>query len=215
MFKALVVSFLFIFGIGAYANNNIINKELAQFVRPKTLPFPADNPYTLEKAALGKMLFFDQRLSKAQNMSCASCHNPSFGWEVPFPKSIGAQNVILPRHANTVLNLAWGRTFFWDGRANSLEEQAKGPIENPLEMNNTMEMVVERLKKIEGYRHWFSKAFPEEGITEKTTLKAIATYERTLVSGEAPFDKWVSGDESSISDEAKSGFKIFIGKAFF
>lgn len=212
MFKTFVIFFSFVLSIGAYANNDSIKQDLRQFVRPKTVPFPENNPYTLEKAALGKMLFFDQRLSKAQNMSCASCHNPSFGWEVPFPKAIGGQNVSLPRHANTVLNLAWGTSFFWDGRAKTLEEQAKGPIENPLEMNNTMEMVVARLNQIEEYRHWFNKAFPGDGITEETALKAIATYERTLVSGEAPFDKWVSGDETAISDAAKAGFRIFTGK---
>lgn len=198
--------------IEAHANSEIANQDLAQFARPKTIPFPTDNPYSLEKAALGKMLFFDQRLSKGQNMSCASCHNPSYGWEVPFAKAIGGQNKSLPRHANTVLNLAWGKSFFWDGRADSLEVQAKGPIENPMEMNSSMPMVVERLNKIEGYRNWFSKAFPKDGLTENTILKAIATYERTLVSTEAPFDRWVSGDEKAISDKAKKGFQVFTGK---
>src|SRR4051812_49856804 len=102
----------------------------AKYRRPLDIPFPESNPYTPEKAALGKALYFDPRLSGHQNMNCASCHNPSFGWEVPLKGAIGAQNTMLGRNAPTVLNLAWSKDhYFWDGRAKTLEEQALGPIQ--------------------------------------------------------------------------------------
>lgn len=183
------------------------------YTRPETIPFPEDNSYSSVKATLGKMLFFDPRLSRAQNMNCASCHNPSFGWEVPLAKAVGAQAEPLRRHAPTILNMAWSDTLFWDGRAPSLEEQIKGPIQNPEEMNLPLSDVVVRLNKVEGYRYWFDKAFPEEGLTQDTILKAIATFERTIVSTEAPFDLWVKGDETAISESAKRGFDLFNGKA--
>src|SRR5579875_3960840 len=100
----------------------------APFKRPTTIPFPQNAPYSPQVATLGKMLFFDPRLSGRQNLSCASCHNPSFGFEVPVPGAIGAANTPLPRKAPTVLNAAWSSAFFWDGRAKSLEEQAAGPL---------------------------------------------------------------------------------------
>jgi cytochrome c peroxidase len=97
------------------------------YKRPAEIPFPLDNPYTPEKAALGKALYFDPRLSGAQNMNCATCHNPSFGWEVPVKTPVGAQHKPLARQSPTVLDVAWVHPFFWDGRAASAEEQAKGP----------------------------------------------------------------------------------------
>lgn len=186
---------------------------VAAFARPDRIAFPADKPYTPQIAALGKMLFFDPRLSGAQNMSCATCHNPSFGWETPKARAIGALNAPLDRHAPTVENLAEAPHLFWDGRADSLEEQARGPITHPKEMGATLEEVVERLSAIQGYRRGFDIAFPDEGLTEASILRAIATYERTLRSGWAPFDAWVEGDAEAISHSAKRGFELFIGRA--
>jgi cytochrome c peroxidase len=185
----------------------------SQFQRPDTIPFPTDNPYTPEKATLGKMLFFDTRLSRDQNLNCASCHNPSFGWEVPFAGAIGAGGQPLGRHANTAVNLAWTSELFWDGRARSLEDQARGPIEADVEMDLPLSIAVERLERLQGYQEAFARAYPVEGLTEETIVAAIATYERTLVTGDTPFDRWVRGDEAAISDQAKSGFQIFNGKA--
>jgi len=185
----------------------------AIYQRPETIPFPSDNPYTPEKAALGKMLFFDARLSRDNNLSCASCHNPSFGWQVPFAKAIGAGGQPLARKSPTTINHAWGGAFFWDGRAPSLEAQAQGPIEAPAEMDLPMAVAVERLSAIGGYRDAFSAAFPSEGLTEDTILKAIATYERTIVTGDTPFDRWVRGDEDAISEAAIRGFELFNGEA--
>lgn len=192
----------------AWATNTI-----SQYKRPNSIPFPSDNPYFAEKAALGKMLFFDPRLSKNRNMTCATCHNPSFGWEDATATSVGAQNTNLARHTPTILNVAWGETFFWDGRAKTLEEQAQGPIESNVEMNLPINEAVNRLKKVESYRNWFNKVFGHKGITGETITKAIATYERTIVSGQAPFDLWVEGDSTAISPQAKRGFELFNGKA--
>ena len=185
----------------------------ARYQRPVTIPFPKDNPYTPEKTALGKMLFFDTRLSRDRNLSCASCHNPSFGWEVPFAKAIGAGGKPLGRHAPTTLNQAWSQNLFWDGRAPTLEAQARGPIEANVEMDLPLATALTRLQEVDGYKQAFTRAFPKEGLTEANILKAIATYERTLVTGITPFDRWVRGDAKAISDSAQRGFVLFNGKA--
>jgi cytochrome c peroxidase len=185
----------------------------AHYRRPVDIPFPADNPYTPEKAALGKALYFDPRLSGNQNMNCASCHNPSFGWEVPLKGAIGSQNTMLARNAPTILNQAWGgQHYFWDGRAGSLEEQAKGPIQADVEMNMPLDALVKRLQTIPEYQKWFGIVFPGQGMTPDNITRAIATFERTVVSGYAPFDAWTDGDESAISESAKRGFSLFVGK---
>jgi cytochrome c peroxidase len=185
----------------------------AQYRRPMQVPFPDEAPYSPQMATLGKMLFFDPRLSGMQHMSCASCHNPSFGFEVPVPGAIGSTNKPLPRKAPTVLNAAWLPVLFWDGRAPNLEIQAQGPITAPAEMDGKFPEIVARLKGIPEYRAWFGKLFPQEGVTQDTLLTAIATYERTVVSGWAPFDRWVEGDETALSPAAQRGFVLFNGKA--
>lgn len=198
--------------LACVASAEITQEMKDRYQRPDTIPFPADNPYQAEKAALGKMLFFDPRLSINQNISCATCHNPSFGWEQALPLAVGAQNTALGRHNPTILNLAWGDKFFWDGRAASLEEQALGPIQSEVEMNMPLDVLIERVSSIEGYRPYFDSIFTE-GITPTTIAKSIATFERTVVSGPSPFDRWIGGDDSAISDSAKRGFELFNGKA--
>lgn len=197
----------------AAAAQDLSDAQRAAWRRPDTIPFPKDNPYTPEKAALGKMLFFDTRLSRDKNLSCASCHNPSFGWEVPFATAIGAGGKPLGRHAPTALNQAWSKNLFWDGRAPTLEAQARGPIEAGVEMDLPMATALTRLKEVQGYTAAFAKAFPKEGLTVDTVLKAIATFERTIVTGDTPFDRWVRGDGKAMSAEAKRGFALFTGKA--
>lgn len=199
-----------VISIAATDHMNALKRD---YVRPTEIPFPAANPYTPEKAALGKALFFEPRLSGAENMTCASCHNPSFGWEAPTATPVGALNTRLARQAPTVLNTAWGHEFFWDGRAATAEEQAKGPIEAEVEMNLPLDVAVSRLSDIADYRDWFAKVFPERGITPDTIVAAIATFERTVVASYAPFDAWIDGDEDAISEEAKKGFRLFNGKA--
>jgi len=188
--------------------------NLSDYKRPLFIPFDKVTPYSPQLATLGKMLFFDPRLSGAKNMTCASCHNPSFGFETPVETPIGAANTRLGRQAPTVLNSAWVTTaFFWDGRAPTLEAQAAGPISAAAEMNGKLDDIVTALKGIPDYNSWFTQIFPDKGITQENLLTAIATYERTVVSGWSPFDRWVDGDETAVSDSAKRGFELFTGPA--
>lgn len=185
----------------------------ARYKRPTTIPFPEHAPYSPQLATLGKMLFFDPRLSGMQHLSCASCHNPSFGFEVPVPGAIGSANKPLPRKAPTVLNAAWTPVFFWDGRAPDLETQAQGPITADVEMDGKFPEIVSRLKAIPEYKAWFSRLFPASGVSQDNLLTAIATYERTVVSGWAPFDRWIEGERDAITPAAQRGFALFTGKA--
>lgn len=187
--------------------------DLSNYLRPLTIPFGKVTPYSPQLAALGKMLFFDPRLSGHKNMTCASCHNPSFGFETPVETPIGALNTALGRQAPTVLNMAWVSPNFWDGRADSLEDQAAGPITAAVEMGGKFDVIVDEMQDIPDYKAWFEQVFPGEGITRETMLTAIATYERTVVSSWSPFDRWVDGDETAVSESAKRGFGIFTGKA--
>jgi cytochrome c peroxidase len=184
----------------------------ALYRRPATIPFPKDNPYTPAKAALGKKLYFDTRLSVTSAQSCASCHSPSFGWGDGLAVGVGHGMQKLGRHSPTVVNAAWGDIFMWDGRLANLEEQALGPIQSTGEMNMPLEVLMKRLQSIPEYKPLFTGVFPSDGMTAQTLAKAVATYERTVVSERAPFDAWVDGDEKAISDEAKRGFAVFNGK---
>jgi cytochrome c peroxidase len=185
----------------------------AEYKRPATIPFPKDNPFTAEKASLGKKLYFDPRLSGGNLLSCASCHSPAFGWGDGLPKGVGHGMKQLGRRSPTIVNAAWGEIFMWDGRAGSLEEQALGPIQADVEMNMPLDKLMERLSSLDEYKPLFAAAFPGEAIGPATIAKAIATYERTVVSAPAPFDAWIAGEEAAISEEAKRGFALFNGKA--
>jgi cytochrome c peroxidase len=184
----------------------------SQYGRPPVIPFPADNQYTRQRELLGRTLFFDPRLSASKIVSCATCHNPALSWGDGLPKAVGHGMTQLARRTPTILNLAWSERLFWDGRAESLEEQALGPIEAPGEMNMPLPRVIETLQGIPGYRAMFEAAYPGEGITPRTLGKAIATFERTIVSGMAPFDEWLAG-QAAISDAAVRGFVLFNTKA--
>jgi len=181
----------------------------AAFKRPTEIPFPAENAPTVARESLGKALFFDTRLSGANSTACASCHNPAFSWSDALPRGVGFGSKELGRRTPTLINLAWGEEYFWDGRAESLEEQALGPIKSAGEMNMPLDKMVEKIKAIHGYEPMFARAYAGEGINEKVIAKAIATYERTLVSGTAPFDDWVNGREEAIPESAKRGFDVF------
>ncbi|MBP2447928.1 cytochrome-c peroxidase [Rhizobium leguminosarum] len=187
--------------------------DLSAYKRPLTVPFEGVTAYSPQLATLGKMLFFDPRLSGNKNMTCASCHNPSFGFETPVKTPIGAANTALARQAPTVLNVAWVSPFFWDGRAPNLEQQAAGPITAAAEMNGKLDDAVAEMQDIPDYKNWFGEVFPDKGISKETLLTAIATYERTVVSNWSPFDRWVDGDEKAVSDSAKRGFELFTGTA--
>lgn len=205
----LVFSLLVVFPGAISAGDGTSLKR--QYKRPLEIKFPRTARYSPQLVTLGKMLFFDTRLSGKNNLNCASCHNPSFGYEVPVKTPIGATLTPLQRQAPSLLNMAWVSPLFWDGRADTLEEQAVGPISHPDEMDGNFNIIVKRLKRSAEYRKFFRYLFPKTGITRENLLKAIATYERTIVAGWAPFDKWIDGDDTAISNSAKRGFVIFNG----
>ena len=182
---------------------------LMTYRRPATVPAPADNPITGPKTELGKALFFDPRLSGSGTIACSTCHNPSLGWQDGLALGVGHHGAVLERHTPTILNIAWSEPLFWDGRADTLEAQAKGPLSAPAEMNMPATKVVDTVRSISGYRAAFATAFPGEPISLDAIAKAIATYERTVISGAAPFDRWVGGDAAAVSASAKRGFILF------
>lgn len=185
----------------------------SKYIRPDAVPVPSDNAITEDRVLLGKTLFFDPRLSGSNFISCATCHNPGFAWGDGLPKGIGHGMKQLGRRTPTILNTAFGDLMFWDGRADSLEAQALGPIQSPGEMNMPLGDVVAKINSISGYKPLFERAYPGEPINEKTIAKAIATFERTVITPEAPFDAWVAGNDGAISQSAKRGFEVFNGKA--
>jgi cytochrome c peroxidase len=217
MHKVLIGALATIIGLGAAAAGaaevDALGKMKASYVRPTAPPFPAENPYSAEKAKLGQMLFFDPRLSGANYISCASCHNPALSWGDGMGRGIGHGMTVLARRTPTILNVAWGDLMMWDGRKADLEEQALGPMSAPVEMNLDLKSLPAKLGAIVGYREAFEAAFPGEGVTVENVAKAIATFERTVVSGPAPFDRWIAGDEAAISESAKRGFVLFNDKA--
>ncbi len=184
-----------------------------RYRRPAAIPQPDDNTYSPEREKLGRALFFDPRLSRSGTLSCGGCHNPSFGWTDGLPLAVGDHMKTLPRRTPTIVNLAWAETLFWDGRAASLEEQALGPMAAAKEMNLPLDRAAARIRSIAGYRQWFASAYPREPLTAQLIAKAIAVFERRLVSGAAPFDRWIEGDESALGEEAKRGFDLFNTKA--
>lgn len=179
------------------------------------IPWPEDNPYTKEKAELGKLLYFDKRLSSNQTVSCASCHSAPFGYSDGRPIAVGIDEQLGSRHSPTIINAAYDRYFFWDGRASSLEDQCKGPIGNTREMttirNNERahERCVANVCAINGYLPLFKQAFDGEKISLNTIVKAIATFERTIVSGNSPYDRYMAGDKSALSKKQIEGMQVF------
>ncbi|MBO9542178.1 c-type cytochrome [bacterium] len=169
---------------------------------------PASNPTTPAKIELGKMLFFDPRISGDGSLSCASCHLPSKGWADGRPTGSGFKGKVLARNTPSVINSAHYKTQFWDGRAPSLEEQAKGPLFNPDEMNSTPEKVVKALSGIPEYRKRFKQVFGGEPTVDRTAA-AIAAFERTIVSGPSAFDRYLKGDKKALSASARRGFRVF------
>lgn len=183
-----------------------IPADLYQFVIPK------DNPATPEKIALGKQLFFDTRLSADGTVSCATCHAQDKGFVDRFPTSKGIHSQFGKRNAPTVLNAMFQQTFFLDGRAPSLEEQAKLPIVNPIEMGmKDGAAVTAKVAAIPEYVSAFQAVF-HGPVTYDNIGRAIASFERTLVSGDSPFDRFMAGDEKALNDSERRGWTLFNGK---
>ncbi len=172
------------------------------------VPIPDDNPMTAEKIALGKLLYFDKRLSKDGTISCATCHDPEIAWTESRATSKGIGDQIGGANSPTVINSAYASTQFWDGRAESLEEQALGPIENPIEMGHDLDVLVKELAEIPEYKEGFQKVFGTE-VTKDGIGKAIAAFERTVLSGNSPYDQFKAGKEDALTDSQKRGMQLF------
>lgn len=179
---------------------------------PTVVPVPATNLNYKAKVELGRQLYFDGRLSKNNAISCAFCHNPLTGFADPRQTSIGVGGGVGGRQAPTVYNTGFIPHQFWDGRAGSLEEQAIGPIVNPVEMAETHENVVKKLGKIKGYQQQFRAVFGTD-VNLQGIAEAIAAYERTIVSTNSAFDKYVLGDTTAMDQAAVRGMALFKGKA--
>lgn len=175
---------------------------------PATAPAPADNETTPAKVELGQILYHDPRLSSTGTVACASCHNTMLGGEDNRPNSMGVNGQTGGRSAPTVWNAAFNKVQFWDGRAASLEEQAAGPVTNPIEMGmKSWDEVVARLKTIEGYQDLFAKAFGDDSISKDNATKAIAAYERTLITPNSAYDKYAGGDKSALTEQQVRGLE--------
>jgi cytochrome c peroxidase len=181
--------------------------------RPDSAPAPADNQPNATRIELGRSLFFDPRLSAKGVMSCASCHNPALGWSDGRPTAVGHDMKILGRATPTIVNAAFNPLQMWDGRKGSLEDQALGPFESENEQNIPLPELEQRVRSIPGYVNMFALAYPGEDISSRTIAKAIANFERTVVSLDTPFDRWIAGDTKAVNASAKRGFDLFQGKA--
>ena len=192
-----------------------VSSEAQDFAVPHGLlapKAPADNPFTKEKAELGKQLYFDKRLSRDDTVSCATCHDPQKGWSNGEAVATGIGGQKGGRSAPTIINAAYAQLQFWDGRAVGLEGQALGPVQNPIEMNLTLPEMEKKLNAIKGYRDRFQKVFGTE-VTAENVGRAIAAFERTVLCGNAPYDKFKAGDKMALSESALRGQKLFFGKA--
>ena len=170
---------------------------------------PENNPVTPAKVELGKHLYFDPRLSKDGTISCATCHDPAKGWADNEPTSTGIGHQKGNKNSPTVINRLFSTDQFWDGRAKSLEEQALGPVANPVEMGNTLEGMIANVNLVPGYKPFFKAAFGDEKVTQERIAMAIASFERTVLSGNSPFDRYEAGDETAMSESAVRGMQIF------
>jgi cytochrome c peroxidase len=186
--------------------------DFSSWALPPAPPHPVGNEPTAARVELGKMLFFDPRLSRDGNMSCASCHNPMFGWSDGLAKGRGFQGQLLGRASPTVVNAAYNTIQMWDGRKKTLEDQAMGPLEAAPEMNTDIEQVFNWLQSSKGYQEAFAKAYPGEPIGDGTFRKAVASYERTIVSRTSPFDRWIAGDAKAMNQQQLRGLAVFMGR---
>ena len=200
MIRTLVASLL---SIGALVTSiNVSANEPIQ-------PIKAVKPKNPDMVELGKMLFFDPRLSKSGFISCNSCHNLSMGGTDNIPTSVGHAWQQGPINAPTVLNAGMNLAQFWDGRAKDLKAQAGGPIANPGEMASTHKVAVDVLSSIPQYRAYFEKAFGSEGVNIDRVTTAIAAFEETLVTPGSRFDKWLGGDKKALNKQELDGYKLF------
>lgn len=177
---------------------------------PEVAPAPEDNPTTAAKVTLGKMLFMDPRFSSTGTVSCNSCHNVMEGGDDSRTFSMGVHGKTGGRNAPTVWNSAFHSVQFWDGRADLLEDQAKGPVTNPVEMGvSEIEQAMDKVRAIPGYKPYFDEAFGKDSMTVDNAAKAVAAFERTLITPNSAYDKYVKGDKKAMTAEQVRGMETF------
>jgi cytochrome c peroxidase len=207
------VSFLVWLGLLlAFARAGMIQANPADFAVPLGLPpipWPADNPYSPARTELGRILFFDGRFSANGVVSCAFCHDPNHAFAGSAPLSRGVNGKSEVRRTPTLINRAWGKSQFWDGRAPTLEAQIVVPVTNPNEMGVTTDRVVQTIRGIKGYAPLFAAAFGDSTIDFDRITKAIAAFERTIVSGNSAYDRYLAGDKSALTKQQKDGLDFF------
>jgi cytochrome c peroxidase len=209
---ALVTVFLLLSLVPVSVRPENVPPRSGDFQAPPGLPpipWPADNPYSPARAELGKILFFDVRLSANGMVSCTSCHEPDHGFAGSTPLSKGVTGKPGARHVPTLINRAWGKSQFWDGRAPTLESQVIFPVTDPNEMGMTTDLVVQRVRGIKGYAPLFAAAFGDDAVNFERIAKAIATFQRTIVSGNSPYDRYLAGDKSALTKQQKEGLDFF------
>ncbi len=183
--------------------------SLQHWLMPVRMDEPKDNKQTAQRIALGKMLFFDPRLGRNKNISCATCHNPLLGWSDGLPVGQGHQGVPLPRATPALYNTGFNVLQMWDGRKRSLEDQALAPMAADTEMNVDFDQMISFINSFPEYRAAFKTAY-SEGVTKEKIAKALASFERTIVSDNSPFDDWIKGDASALTGDQIAGFKLFV-----
>lgn len=178
---------------------------------PALPPIPADAPLTQARIDLGQMLFFEPRISGSGVISCATCHNPALGWTDRIPRATGHDGQVGERNTPTALNAAFLDSQFWDGRAATLEDQALGPIQAEIEMNMSLEQAITRLNEFQIYRDMFAAAFPDDSdpVRPENVALSIAAFERTLITPNSPFDRFLAGDDSALTDQQQQGMRLF------
>jgi cytochrome c peroxidase len=210
----ILTSTLFLCWVAASDASNLLSGKIVSresYKRPAEIPFPEDNPHSAAKAELGRLLFFDPMLSGSQTRSCAHCHNPGLSWSDGLPKAIG--EVPLAVRSPTLIDIAWVPRLGWDGKFADLEAVTFGPITGKGNMNlPDAAVLIERLAAIPGYVRGFAASFGESGITRRNIELALATYQRSIVATESPFDRWLNGDEAAIGQAAMRGYNLFNGK---
>ena len=202
--------------LGIGASSSVVADEFAQYRQffqpiPSLAPIPANNSMTAEKIEVGKMLFFEPRISASGVISCATCHNPALGYTDRIPRATGHDGQIGERNTPTVLNSGFLGAQFWDGREPDLEGQALGPIEADIEMAMDLDMALERLEEFELYQKKFAEAYPgdENPINADNLAMALASFQRTLNTPNSPLDRWLVGDEGAMSEQQMRGMKLF------
>ena len=213
-----IISIISLCGCIFYSTRFQLNAELQMqardtYRRDVTIPYPSDNPYSVAKFELGRSLFFDPLMSGSSDIACSTCHSPQRSWSDGLPRAVGAAHTPLPIRTPTLLNVAWQSPLGWDGKFGRLEDVAFGPLMSKANMNMTEELLIDRLMAAPTYVARFAGAFEDGAVSRTNIEQALATFERSIVSGDSPFDRWVRGDQQAIDAAAQHGFELFNTKA--